>query len=116
VLPRDQLHIRVDHGTNRIYNALSSSSRPAYLLSSTFISIFEGWYSPPKNIAAMARNPDWYIPNYIPHNSLFIAVLLVLASMITSATYGYDGSMMNGLNILPSYNDYFNLNPATTGE
>lgn len=32
-----------------------------------------------------------------------------------SQTGGYDGSMLNGLNILPSYTDYFNLNPATTG-
>lgn len=30
-------------------------------------------------------------------------------------TGGYDGSMLNGLNILPSYTDYFHLNPATTG-
>ncbi|KAK5453534.1 hypothetical protein LTS15_006719 [Exophiala xenobiotica] len=30
-------------------------------------------------------------------------------------TVGYDGSMLNGLNILPSYTDYFNLNTATTG-
>jgi hypothetical protein len=33
----------------------------------------------------------------------------------TSQTGGYDGSMMNGLNILPSYTDYFVLTPATTG-
>lgn len=30
-------------------------------------------------------------------------------------TAGYDGSMINGLNILPSYTDYFQLTPATTG-
>jgi MFS family permease len=30
-------------------------------------------------------------------------------------TFGYDGSMMNGLNILPSYKDYFHLNPKTDG-
>ncbi|MCJ1448551.1 MAG: hypothetical protein MMC23_009068 [Stictis urceolatum] len=35
--------------------------------------------------------------------------------MVQSATGGYDGSMLNGLNILPSYTDYFNLNAATTG-
>ncbi|KAF4635804.1 hypothetical protein G7Y89_g2287 [Cudoniella acicularis] len=29
-------------------------------------------------------------------------------------TFGYDGSMMNGLNILPSYTNYFHLNTATT--
>ena len=33
----------------------------------------------------------------------------------TSQTGGYDGSMMNGLNILDSYTNYFNLNAATTG-
>jgi MFS family permease len=35
--------------------------------------------------------------------------------MVQSTTGGYDGSMLNGLNILPSYTDYFNLNAATTG-
>lgn len=33
----------------------------------------------------------------------------------TDKTGGYDGSMMNGLNILPSYTDYFSLTAATTG-
>ena len=28
---------------------------------------------------------------------------------------GYDASMMNALNILPSYTDYFHLTPATLG-
>lgn len=32
-----------------------------------------------------------------------------------SQTGGYDGSMLNGLNILPSYTDYFQLTDATTG-
>ncbi|KAL7619702.1 hypothetical protein AAE478_010244 [Parahypoxylon ruwenzoriense] len=35
--------------------------------------------------------------------------------MVQSSTGGYDGSMLNGLNILPSYTDYFRLTPATTG-
>ncbi|KAJ7818496.1 MFS sugar transporter-like protein [Mycena olivaceomarginata] len=43
----------------------------------------------------------------VPNSSVSIAVLLVGCSMITSATFGYDGSMLNGLNILPSYTDYF---------
>lgn len=30
-------------------------------------------------------------------------------------TMGYDSSMMNGLNILPQYKNYFHLNTATTG-
>lgn len=46
------------------------------------------------------------------------AALLFGASpriLINLQTNGYDGSMLNGLNILPSYTDYFNLNAATTG-
>jgi MFS family permease len=33
--------------------------------------------------------------------------------MITAATLGYDSSMMNGLNILTVYTDYFKLTTAT---
>jgi hypothetical protein len=56
-----------------------------------------------------------WLPAYVPQSSFLIAILLVSCSMITSTTFGYDGSMLNGLNILPSYTDYFHLTPATTG-
>ncbi|KAJ4470825.1 sugar transporter [Lentinula aciculospora] len=56
-----------------------------------------------------------WIPLWLPRSSLLISVLLVLCSSITSTTFGYDGSMINGLNILPSYVNYFHLTPATTG-
>lgn len=49
----------------------------------------------------------------VSSSSWIVSVLLVLCSCITSTTFGYDGSMMNGLNILPSYTGYFNLNTAT---
>ncbi|KAI7189844.1 MFS general substrate transporter [Hortaea werneckii] len=59
-----------------------------------------------------------WIPAYVPSgsgSSRLIAGLLVFCSIITSTTFGYDGSMLNGLNILPEYTDYFHLNSATTG-
>ncbi|CCM04896.1 uncharacterized protein FIBRA_07092 [Fibroporia radiculosa] len=56
-----------------------------------------------------------WIPTYIPNNSLVVIWLLVASSCITSTTLGYDGSMMNGLNILPSYASYFDLDDVTTG-
>ncbi|TAQ90664.1 hypothetical protein B7494_g967 [Chlorociboria aeruginascens] len=56
-----------------------------------------------------------WIPAWVPESTLTLSFLLIFCSMVQSATNGYDGSMMNGLNILPSYTDYFNLNPATTG-
>ncbi|KAF7348362.1 Hexose transporter protein [Mycena sanguinolenta] len=48
-------------------------------------------------------------PDLVPESSILISVLLVACSMITSTTVGYDASMINGLNILPSYNMYFDL-------
>ncbi|KAI6839217.1 hypothetical protein KC340_g3012 [Hortaea werneckii] len=72
----------------------------------------------------MARNVDsrtttgTWIPAYVPSgngSSRIIAGLLVFCSIITSTTFGYDGSMLNGLNILPEYTDYFHLTSATTG-
>lgn len=50
----------------------------------------------------------------VPTNSHLVVALLILSSCISSATLGYDGSMMSGLNILPAYESYFALTPATT--
>lgn len=77
-----------------------------------------------------------WLPAWVPQSTTTLSILLLLCSIIQSSvstpppytasdptnptdcylqTGGYDGSMLNGLNILPSYTDYFNLNPATTG-
>ncbi|OAA62434.1 General substrate transporter [Niveomyces insectorum RCEF 264] len=56
-----------------------------------------------------------WMPAWVPESSVTLAVLLLFCSMVQSATGGYDGSMLNGLNILSSYTDYFRLTPATTG-
>ncbi|ROW07204.1 hypothetical protein VMCG_03945 [Cytospora schulzeri] len=56
-----------------------------------------------------------WMPAWVPESTVTLSVLLILCSVVQSATGGYDGSMLNGLNILPSYTDYFQLNSATTG-
>ncbi|CAJ2509069.1 Uu.00g140950.m01.CDS01 [Anthostomella pinea] len=56
-----------------------------------------------------------WLPAWVPQSTVTVSVLLVLCSIVQSATGGYDGSMLNGLNILPSYTDYFQLTAATTG-
>ncbi|OTB00599.1 hypothetical protein M426DRAFT_75679 [Hypoxylon sp. CI-4A] len=56
-----------------------------------------------------------WLPAYVPESTLVLSFLLMFCSIVQSSTGGYDGSMLNGLNILPSYTDYFQLNPATTG-
>jgi MFS family permease len=60
------------------------------------------------------RTGTW-LPAWVPRSTTFLSVLLISCSMVQSTTGGYDGSMLNGLNILPSYTEYFNLNAATTG-
>ncbi|KAI1412008.1 putative hexose carrier protein [Hypoxylon sp. FL1857] len=56
-----------------------------------------------------------WLPAWVPESTLTLSFLLVFCSIVQSATGGYDGSMLNGLNILPVYTDYFQLTPATTG-
>ncbi|KAK2609596.1 hypothetical protein N8I77_003091 [Diaporthe amygdali] len=56
-----------------------------------------------------------WLPAWVPQSTATLSVLLILCSVVQSATGGYDGSMLNGLNILPSYTDYFQLTAATTG-
>jgi len=64
------------------------------------------------------EHPDnLFLPHVLLHGSVRCKYPFLFSGflMLTSQTNGYDGSMMNGLNILPSYTNYFNLNPATTG-
>ncbi|KAK5124189.1 hypothetical protein LTR85_001892 [Meristemomyces frigidus] len=56
-----------------------------------------------------------WLPAWVPESTFTLSFLLIICSIVQSSTGGYDGSMLNGLNILPSYTDYFNLTPATTG-
>ncbi|KAI1210155.1 putative hexose carrier protein [Annulohypoxylon truncatum] len=56
-----------------------------------------------------------WLPAWVPESTLTLSFLLLFCSTVQSSTGGYDGSMLNGLNILPSYTDYFQLTPATTG-
>ncbi|RFU26952.1 hypothetical protein B7463_g9392, partial [Scytalidium lignicola] len=56
-----------------------------------------------------------WMPAWVPESTVTLAALLIFCSMVQSATNGYDGSMLNGLNILPSYTDYLHLNAATKG-
>ncbi|KAJ5633133.1 hypothetical protein N7490_009472 [Penicillium lividum] len=50
---------------------------------------------------------------WVPRSSQVVTVLLILVSSITSTTMGFDSSMMNALNSLPSYKDYFHLTTTT---
>ena len=50
----------------------------------------------------------------VPKTSSVLVAIIVFCSSVTSTTMGYDGSLMNGLNILPAYNDFFQLDTSKT--
>lgn len=56
-----------------------------------------------------------WLPAWVPESTFTLSFLLMICSIVQSTTGGYDGSMLNGLNILPSYTDYFRLTPALEG-
>ncbi|RJE26873.1 Sugar and other transporter [Aspergillus sclerotialis] len=56
-----------------------------------------------------------WMPAWVPESTLTLSILLLICSMVQSATNGYDGSMLNGVNMLPAYTDYFTLNSVTKG-
>ncbi|OKL62048.1 hypothetical protein UA08_02404 [Talaromyces atroroseus] len=56
----------------------------------------------------------FYKEGIIPKSSSVLVALIVMCSSVTSTTMGYDGSLMNGLNMLPAYNDYFQMDTSKT--
>lgn len=57
--------------------------------------------------------PRRYVSRLVPHNSNTVTLLLMGTATVQAVTMGYDASMMNGLNILPSYTDYFHLDTTS---
>ncbi|KAF5962231.1 hexose transporter protein [Fusarium bulbicola] len=53
-------------------------------------------------------------PGRLVHRKSAVVNLVVFVSvLVNSMTLGYDGNMMNGLMILPSFSDYMHLSTAT---
>lgn len=84
----------------------------------------------------MAHTQPRYVSRLVPRNTKVFTAVVIAVAVINSAvsslgrlhrlilfrmltvhlqTLGYDSSVMNGLQILPSYTDYFHLNTATNG-
>ncbi|RMZ87271.1 hypothetical protein DV736_g5501, partial [Chaetothyriales sp. CBS 134916] len=50
---------------------------------------------------------------HVPERSSSVIFLVFLVVLVNSLTLGYDGNMMNGMMILPSFSEYMNLNTAS---
>ncbi|KAF5677102.1 MFS sugar transporter [Fusarium circinatum] len=49
----------------------------------------------------------------VPRKSAVVNLVVFVSVLVNSMTLGYDGNMMNGLMILPSFSDYMHLSTAT---
>ncbi|KAL4953368.1 general substrate transporter [Aspergillus filifer] len=56
-----------------------------------------------------------HVSKLVPTDHRVLMPLLLAVTVVNSATLGYDGSVMNGLLILPCFSEYFNLTTATEG-
>ncbi|KAH7413065.1 hexose transporter [Cadophora sp. MPI-SDFR-AT-0126] len=63
----------------------------------------------------MATFQRQYVSKLVPSNKKILTTIVIAVAVVNSATLGYDSSVMNGLQILPSYTEYFHLTVATTG-
>ncbi|KAI9019655.1 hypothetical protein DFJ74DRAFT_769354 [Hyaloraphidium curvatum] len=61
--------------------------------------------------AAAGPVPDDY-PKAVTGRSLNTLFLLSLVAFLCSATYGYDGSLMSGINAMSQYQDFFGVQPT----
>ena len=76
------------------------------------------WDSPSMHTIKMSepvptRRSRRYVGRLVPRNPKTTNVLFFLVATFQAYQNGYDASMMNALNILPSYTDYFVLNTTT---
>lgn len=52
---------------------------------------------------------------FAPMRMSLISALVVSVCVVDSVTIAYDGSLMGSLNVMPSYNKYFNVTTRTQG-
>ena len=113
----------------KLYNSLHAT---IFTPSLHFISTFSK-HNRITSLEMLHKSPSGtWVPAYVPRSQGILAALLLITSAANSCvspfllckvtilnslaqTIGYDGSMINGLNILPSYTSYFVLTPATLG-
>ncbi|KAG7404890.1 Lactose permease [Fusarium oxysporum f. sp. rapae] len=89
------------------FNVLHSNSQDLYLhLPFAFALTL------PK-IASIMWSPTGIIGPFQPKSSRLTVMLLVASAAVYATTAGYDSALMSGINIIPSYTEFLNLNTTT---
>ncbi|KAF5655166.1 hexose transporter [Fusarium sp. NRRL 25303] len=64
-------------------------------------------------IANIMWSPAGIIGPFQPKSSRLTVMLLVASAAVYATTAGYDSALMSGINIIPSYTEFLNLNTTT---
>ncbi|KAJ9415787.1 tannase and feruloyl esterase-domain-containing protein [Fusarium oxysporum] len=64
-------------------------------------------------IASIMWSPTGIIGPFQPKSSRLTVMLLVASAAVYATTAGYDSALMSGINIIPSYTEFLNLNTTT---
>ncbi|KAF5671464.1 transcriptional regulatory [Fusarium circinatum] len=64
-------------------------------------------------IASIMWSPTGVIGPFQPKSSRLTVMLLVASAAVYATTAGYDSALMSGINIIPSYTEFLNLNTTT---
>ncbi|KAF5630030.1 hexose transporter [Fusarium sp. NRRL 52700] len=64
-------------------------------------------------VASNMWSPTGIIGPFQPKSSRLTVMLLVASAAVYATTAGYDSALMSGINIIPSYTEFLNLNTTT---
>lgn len=70
-------------------------------------------FSTLSKIASIMWSPTGIIGPFQPKSSSLTVMLLVASAAVYATTAGYDSALMSGINIIPSYTEFLNLNTTT---
>ncbi|KAF5625179.1 hexose transporter [Fusarium tjaetaba] len=71
------------------------------------------FYSNITPTAIVMWSPTGVIGPFQPKSSRLTVMLLVASAAVYATTAGYDSALMSGINIIPSYTEFLNLNTTT---
>ncbi|CDZ97687.1 hexose transporter [Phaffia rhodozyma] len=101
-LPLARQENKIHHGVGRHSSAALGRSTDTPFMSHTTKAA-----APPEDILPKELEPYVYRGRWYRHPGIRAISLLLFVALITSSTNGYDGSMMNGLQVLTNWKDKF---------
>ncbi|KAF5700530.1 hexose transporter [Fusarium mundagurra] len=95
------------------FGELASHACPPFRLSRPLLSLALCFYSNITQTTSIMWSPTGIIGPFQLKSSRLTVMLLVASAAVYATTAGYDSALMSGINIIPSYTEFLNLNTTT---